>query len=133
MPRCAANRSTQFMAPAPDPLRVDADLHDAARQFAAIGESHLPVMDATGRYFGILSAHAVMDALAADEDTDLAALTASAAPVNPDATIGDVLRRLDHGDGAVAVTTAEDNLLGWIRHRDILTALTRTAGSRTVS
>jgi CIC family chloride channel protein len=115
-----------FMAPAPGPLRVDSDLNDAARQFAATGESHLPVLDTAGRYFGILSAHAVMDALAADEDTYLELLTASAEPVTPDAPIEDVLRRLDHGDGAVPVTTAEDDLVGWIRHRDVLTALTAT-------
>ena len=50
-------------------------------------------------------------------------------------------RRPDRRRPATDLTTATvpwrsppptDNLLGWIRHRDILTALTRTAGSRTV-
>jgi CIC family chloride channel protein len=122
----------EFMAEPPDPLPYDTGLTVAARRFAATGDSHLPVIDSDGRYFGVLAAHAVMDALAAGEDATIAALTASAEPVTIDAPIGDVLKRLDHGDGAVPVTTGGDGtVVGWIRHRDILTALTTSRAAAT--
>ena len=112
-----------FMVMWPEPVLLETNLKVVAQRFASTGDSHLPVTDADGRYFGILAAHAVMDALAAGENANVGELTASADPVGPDASIGDVLRRLDHGDGAVAVTV-DDEMVGWIRHRDILTALT---------
>jgi CIC family chloride channel protein len=122
----------EFMAEPPDPLPYDTGLTVAAKRFAATGDSHLPVLDSDGRYFGVLAAHAVLDALAAGEDATIAALTASAEPVTIDAPIGDVLKRLDHGDGAVPVTTGGDGtVVGWIRHRDILTALTTPARTAT--
>jgi CIC family chloride channel protein len=112
-----------FMARPPEPVPFDTDLMVAAKRFALTGDSHLPVTDTDGRYFGILAAHAVMDALAAGEDSTIGSLTASADPVGPDAPIGNVLKRLDHGDGAVPVTV-QGEIVGWIRHRDILAALT---------
>jgi CIC family chloride channel protein len=129
-PADAALRRTparEFMTDTPDPLPYDTGLLLAAKRFAATGDSHLPVLDSDGRYFGVLAAHAVMDALAAGEDAPIAALTASAEPVTVDAPIGNVLKRLDHGDGAVPVTTGDGTVVGWIRHRDILTALTTPA------
>jgi CIC family chloride channel protein len=113
----------EFMAATPEPMPFDVDLVVAATRFALTGDGHLPVVDADGRYFGVLAAHAVMDALAAGEDASVAALTQSVDPVGPDAPLGDVLRRLDRGDGAVAVAV-DGEIAGWIRHRDILTALT---------
>jgi CIC family chloride channel protein len=135
-PADAALRRTpagEFMAPVPDPLPFDTDLVVAAKRFAAAGDSHLPVLDTDGCYFGVLAAHAVMDALAAGEQASISTLTASAEPVTADAPIGEVLRRLDHGDGAVPVITSDATLVGWIRHRDILTALTTTATDGTTA
>jgi CBS-domain-containing membrane protein len=121
------------MAAPPDPLPYDTGLTIAAKRLAATGDSHLPVVDANGHYFGVLAAHAVMDALAAGEEASIAALTASAEPVTIDAPIGDILKRLDHGDGAVPVTAGDGTIVGWIRHRDILTALTTTTTTTTAT
>ncbi|MEO8748958.1 MAG: chloride channel protein [Allobranchiibius sp.] len=112
-----------FMAEPPEPVRLDNTVHEAAKRFVAMADSFLPVIDPDGHYLGILAAHAVMDALAAGEITTVEALTADVEPIGPDDPVGDALRRLDHGDGAVPVTDADDLLLGWIRHRDILAAL----------
>jgi CIC family chloride channel protein len=114
----------EFMAIAPEPLPVDTDVTAAAKRFALTDDSHLLVVDTEGRYFGVLAAHAVMDALAAGERDTIGALTAAAEPVGIDAPVGEVLKRLDRGDGAVPVTSRDGTVVGWIRHRDILTALT---------
>ncbi|MDQ2836898.1 MAG: chloride channel protein [Actinomycetota bacterium] len=117
-----------FMATPPEPVELAALLRPTAQRFALSGDGELPVRDPDGRYFGILTAHALMDALAADEATDIRSLTAATEPVGPDAPIGDALKRLDRGEGAVPVTNDDGVLLGWVRHRDILAALTGIAG-----
>jgi CIC family chloride channel protein len=116
---------TAFMVAPPAGVPTGADLRDVARRFAATGDNSLPVLDDGGHYLGTINAHDIMDALAAGESTDIGALTVAADPVTPDSSIGDVLRRLDAGDNAVAVAEAGGLLVGWIRHRDMLTALSR--------
>ena len=113
----------EFMAVPPEPITLDTELTVAATRFARTGDSHLLVTDSGGRYYGVLAAHAVMDALAAGEDVSTSGLAEAVEPVEPESPIGDVLHRLDHGAGAVPVTR-DGQTLGWIRHRDVLAALT---------
>jgi CIC family chloride channel protein len=115
--------ATSIMHTVPDPLPLGADLTQAADRFAATSEGQLPVVDAQGRFAGILAAAAVVDALAAGELTDVAALTATSEPVTPNTPVAEILRRLDHAD-VVPVTDPDDRLTGWIRHRDVLRTLT---------
>jgi CIC family chloride channel protein len=116
-----------FMSPPPEPVGSDADLRTVAARFSRTGETCVPVADTDSRHVGMLSAAALMDALAAGEVTELAALMAGADPVAPGAPIEEVLHRLDHGVDAVAVTEG-DVLVGWVRHRDVLAAMTRIPG-----
>ncbi len=116
---------TAFMVTPPAGVPVGADLREVAGRFAATGDGSLPVLDDGGRYVGIINAHDIMTALAASEATDINALTVAAEPVTTDSSIGEVLRRLDRGDNAVPVTADAGNLVGWIRHRDMLTALSK--------
>ncbi|HEV7211631.1 MAG TPA: chloride channel protein [Blastococcus sp.] len=116
---------TAFMVAPPEAVPADADLRTVAARFSRTGETCVPVVDADGRHLGLLSAAELMDALAAGEDTELPALIAGADPVAPDAPVEEVLHRLDRGVDAVAVTEG-DALVGWVRHRDLLTAMTRT-------
>jgi CIC family chloride channel protein len=118
---------TAFMVAPPAGVSVGADLREVARRFAATGDGSLPVLDGDGRYLGTINAHDILDALAAGEATDIGALTVVADPVTTDSSIGEVLRRLDRGDNAVPVTGTEGVLVGWIRHRDMLTALSNPA------
>jgi len=78
-----------------------------------------------GRYLGTVSAHEVMDALAAGEDVDVVALTRAADPVPDDAPLDEVLRRLDRGADGVPVADGSGRLVGWVRNRDLLSALSR--------
>jgi CIC family chloride channel protein len=114
---------TAFMVTPPPAIAINVDLRAVASRFAATGDSALPVLDETGRYVGMLKAHDLMDALAAGNATDIAALTAPVDPVTIGSSIGQVLRRLDAGESAVAVTDDDGALVGWVRHRDILAAL----------
>lgn len=111
------------MVDPPDPVLADADLRSVARRFALTGDVTLPVVDADGCFLGIVAARDVMDALSAEEDTDIVALTAGGEPLSPDDPIADALRRLDRGAGAVPVAGSDGVLAGWVRDRDVLAAL----------
>ena len=81
-------------------------------------------MSDDGRYLGVLSAHEVMNALAAGRSITVGALAVDTDPVTPDTPLGDVLDRLDHGAGVVPVVDSAGAVSGWIRHRDLLGSLT---------
>jgi CIC family chloride channel protein len=117
---------SDVMAPPPPPIEADASLRSVAARFASSGAGSLPVADSDGHYLGTLAAHDLMDALASGEDTTINALTVSTAPLGLSASIGDALKRLDSGADAVPVQRADGEIVGWVRHRDVLTALSPT-------
>ncbi len=71
-----------------------------------------------------MSARDVTAALAAGDETDADGLTEPASAVMSDDPVGDALKQLDHGADAVAVIDSDKALVGWIRHRDMLAAMT---------
>ena len=111
------------MSSPPDGLRADNTIRAAADRFATGRESVLPVADGSGRYLGTLAAHDVMDALAAGETTDITALTRGVEPLRPDSSIGEALKLLDDRGDGVPVADTDGNVIGWVRHRDVLSAL----------
>lgn len=110
------------MGPVPQSVDADTDLRDAAALFASTGESALPVLDEKGLFLGVLSSHDVMDALTAGEDLHAGGV-ASEDCVSADQPVQDVIRMLDRGATAVAVATEAGDVVGWVCHRDVLTAL----------
>lgn len=121
---------TDFMGTPPEPVAVTDTPRYVARRFAASGTGSLPVADTAGRYLGTLAAHDLMDALAAGEDTTIAALTVDTAPLETRASIGDALKRLDSGADAVPVQDTAGAIIGWVGHRDMLTAFSAPQGDR---
>ena len=117
---------SSVMVEPPEPIAVDDSLVGAAARFASGGEATLPVVDKAGRYLGNLAAHDLLDALAESERTSVTVLTSGPDAVSPESTLGAVLHRLDEGADAVPVTSPDGLLLGWVRQRDMLTALTKT-------
>ena len=111
-----------FMAEPPAPVVSTDDLHAVAARFADGAASHLPVVDGDGTYVGVVSAHAVMTALAAGDPAPVGAVTEPADPVTPDSGLGDVLTRIERGAGAVPVV-ADTRVVGWVRERELLSAL----------
>ncbi len=118
-----------YMVTPPEPVSADLDLRDAAAKFGCTQSSHLPVVDHDGTYLGTLASHDVMNALAADDTAPVRALVEKADPVTADSHLGAALDRLDHGAGAVPVIGDTGTVIGWIRHRDILTALSSSEGA----
>ncbi len=114
---------TSVMSRPPAGVRADASLMAAAERFAISRDTTLPVADGSGQYLGTLSAQDVMDALTAGEATDITALTRGIDPLPPDASIGQVLKLLDHGAGGVPIADRDGNVIGWVRHRDVLAAV----------
>lgn len=121
---------SSVMVTPPPPISADASLAAAATRFSQSGETALPVVDCAGHYLGTLTAHDLMDALAAAEDTCVSSLTTATQPVTADVSLGEVLRRLDRGADTIPVTSHDGNLIGWVRHRDMLTALTNGQPNR---
>jgi CIC family chloride channel protein len=117
---------SDVMITPPAPVEADASLRSVAARFAAAGGGSLPVTDPAGRYLGTLAAHDLMDALASGEDTSIEALTVCTAPVGLGASIGDALKQLDSGTDAVPVQDSDGGIVGWVRHREMLTALITT-------
>ena len=87
------------------------------RQHPPAGRRH------DGAYLGVLAAHDVMTALAAGDPAPVQALGDHVDPMSPDAPLGDALERLDHGAGAVPIADQSTTITGWVRHRDLLAAL----------
>jgi CIC family chloride channel protein len=115
-----------LMAAPPAAVSPDADLRTVAGLFAGRADSTLPVVDRDGRYLGALSSHDVLDALAAANPADVVALITDAMPLPVSASIGDVLREFDSGVTAVAIANTRGELVGWIREREVLTALSQS-------
>ena len=116
---------SRYMVPPPAPLSEHGDLHTAARRFADGLDTHLPVIDAQDDYVGTVSAHDVMTALAAGDTADIRALVQPVDPVSTDAVLGEALTQLARGAGAVPVIDTDGKVTGWIRQRDLLTALSQ--------
>ncbi|MEO6881016.1 MAG: chloride channel protein [Mycobacteriaceae bacterium] len=116
---------SEVMVKAPEPVSSTADLRTVAARLAGSGQSSLPVSGTDGTLIGTVSAEAVMNALAAGESAEVSAVTVGEDPLPVDAPLGDALRLLDRGAPAVAVTDGAGNLVGWVRHRDVLAAMSR--------
>jgi CIC family chloride channel protein len=114
---------TTLVSPPPPAVSPDAELAVVAMQFSGRTDTTLPVIDAEGRYLGVITSHDVLDALAAALPIDVVALTLETQPVEETASFGDLLRSLDSGADAVPVADASGVLIGWIRQRDVLAAL----------
>jgi CIC family chloride channel protein len=114
---------TDFMVEPPAAVNASEHIRTVASRFALTGENSLPVVDDQGRYVGTLRAHDLMDALAAGEFTDITRLAQQTEPVAVDGQVGAVLHRLDRGEDAVPIADAEGRLVGWVRQRDMLAAL----------
>jgi CIC family chloride channel protein len=120
---------SRYMGPPPEPVSAELGLSEAARRFAQSQHSRLPVVDAEGRYLGTLAANDVMHALATGDQAPVRAITEHADPVAADSPLGTALDQLEHGAGAVPVIDGSGIVIGWLRHRDLLSALSAFGGA----
>ena len=110
------------MGPVPHAVHTSTGLQEAAALFVRTGEAALPVLDDDRLFVGVLTSRDVIDALSAGEDLCVGEV-ADGESVSADHPAQDAVRLLDGGAEAVAVTVDDGRVVGWVRHRDVLTAL----------
>jgi len=101
---------------------------DAATALSRAPQGQLPALDAHGRYRGVVTAHAVADAIADGEHDHqtIASIVELPTPVSIDDHLEHALDTLDGADGATPVLDADHHtLVGWLTHQRVLAALRR--------
>ncbi len=111
------------MSGPPQAVDPSADVRTLAAVFASTGEVALPILGGGDTFMGVVTSVDVMDAVSAGEDVPLGVL-ARVDSVSPTEPVRDALQLLDRGAAAVAVVDGE-RLVGWVRHREVLAALSR--------
>ena len=118
------------MEPVAGTLDTTTRLSTAADALVRAPHGQLPVLDGDGRYIGIVTAHAVADALADAEHDDavVGSLVESPTAVRDSDTVADALPALQSTPGAIPVLDAELRLVGWLSHQRVLAAVHGPSG-----
>ncbi|WP_433522638.1 chloride channel protein [Nocardia pseudovaccinii] len=112
--------------PIPQPLWQTSDLATAATALERNPGGILPVLDATGRYRGCVSAREVAESLDAPEPPPtLAPLVRELSPIAADTCFHDIVIALaGHGSTGLPVVDADHTaVIGWVNHEDLLSVL----------
>ena len=127
----ATVKVSMIMEPVRGQLPDTTTMLDAATALSRAPHGQLPVLDSHGRYRGVVTAHAVADALADGEHDQqtIATVVEFPTPVTADDNLERALDVLDDADGAIPVLDADHaNLVGWLTHQRVLIALRRPSG-----
>ncbi|MGJ0118681.1 chloride channel protein [Williamsia sp. MIQD14] len=115
------------VGPAPHPLPDDTDLEAAAGLLADCDRSLIPVVDQAGLYRGCVSARGIAEAMQIPSARAVSVAQIAELPeaVTADSTLDEALEAMaDHsGTGLPVLDDRHDHVVGWITHRDVLTAL----------
>ena len=118
-------RVRDAMQQVPKAITATTPLRDVVTRFAEEGTTDLPVVDAAGRYCGVVTAVALETALRNDT-LDMASVDVAEMPptVTSEATLEAALSQLVHQDIAAIPVIDPDGptIMGWLTHRDILIA-----------
>ncbi len=122
-------RVRDVMRPAPDTLSVSTPLQEAVQRMEAVHAHGLPVVDARGRLYGVLSITDVERAVTRNPENVSRPVrefcTRDVVTVYPEETVAQALRKMVRRDiGRLPVVDPEDptRLLGWLNRNDILRA-----------
>ncbi len=125
-PRLRAGHVHEVMQPAPAPLPGDLPLAAAAEALMSGGYPALPVVRGD-ELLGVVTARAVSEALANDDDADTATIARLAQlpdAVHPDTTLTDALITLVSSDATgVPVIDGDGRVTGWLTHQALLRAV----------
>ena len=116
----------QVMEPVDAHITQSATLLEAADLLTQAPHAQLPVLDAAGRYRGVVTARAVADALADGDHDDATVATVVEMPAAVTVTdrLEHTLNALETARGAIAVLDAtHHNVVGWLTHQQVLLAL----------
>ncbi len=120
---------SEAMSPVPIAVTAEASLDEILARFTDTSDRILPVVDAAGRYRGVLTARDIeqaagdntLDAVAGHLATMVPALSANQSL----AGALDLLHEADE-DGLPVLSTDGVDVVGWLTHRDALAAYRRT-------
>ena len=117
----------QVMEPVGNTLPADTPLIDAAEQLVRARHGQLPVIDAAGDYLGIVTARALAEIVADGhhDTTPVASIIEQPATARVDQPLEDTLDALD-ASPAAAIPVLDHtgaNLIGWLTHQQVLSAL----------
>jgi CIC family chloride channel protein len=118
----------EVMDPLEEPLQHDRPLLDVAELISRSRHGQLAVLDTHGAYCGVVTARAATDALADGEhdDTPVGSVAELTETVQLSDRLDETLDALDSARAAVPVLDAHHaNLVGWLTHQQVLTALHR--------
>lgn len=107
------------------PLGERTRLIDAAAMLSRSQHGQLAILDSEGAYRGVLTARAVVDALAdgTHDDTEAGELAQLPPSVNRDDRLEQALDSLDAADGAIPVLDPSGRgIVGWLTHQRVLAA-----------
>ena len=116
----------EVMEPVNANIAQSATLQEAAALLMHAPHAQLPVLDAAGRYRGVITARAVADALADGGHDDAAVATVVEMPAAVTVTdrLEQTLNALETAHSALAVLDADHrNVVGWLTHQQVLLAL----------
>ena len=119
--------------PAPEPLRDDMSVDDAAAALAQTSLGMLPVADTHGRYIGSVTAQDVAEALDdPDPPVSIKNLIQLPAEIGADAGAREILAALvGHGGTGLPVLDRDRSaLIGWITYEGVLARLHPDLGTR---
>lgn len=117
------------MEPMDESIRESATLLDVAANLVRSPHGQLPVLDAQGRYRGVITAHTVADALAdgSHDDAVIGDHVDFPQTVRADQHIDDALDVLENARGGVPVLDPSGaQVIGWLTHQAVLTAVRPT-------
>ncbi|WP_329376113.1 chloride channel protein [Streptomyces sp. NBC_01351] len=128
----AAISVTSVMTAPPAVLEPGTPLQEAAGLLLATGSGCLPVVSGTGGYQGTVSSVVAAEALAAGTPTDEPVATVLDMPkgVREEESLQEALARFAayEGDGLPVLDAEGRQLVGWLSHRTVLSAVSAPAG-----
>lgn len=132
-PRLDAIPVAEAMRPLPEPLAPSASVPEMLARFATDSELTIPVIEIeNGTVCGVVSAEALEAALAEDDGLCARDVMHLTPMLHADDSLEQAVRVLaQSGDEAVPVLAAADGQpVGWISHRDLLSAYLRRVDPR---
>ncbi|MBC9729211.1 chloride channel protein [Streptomyces sp. TRM68367] len=126
--RIGAQPVGSVMDPLPSPLPASTELADAADVLSLSGYGALPVVDASGRYVGVVTAQVIAEALAEQPDAVPATVGQLAEPparITTDQPLAQALHALlsAAGTGVPVLDPAHDRPVGWLSPQSALRAV----------
>ena len=113
------------MEPTPTPLHQHELVGEAIARFTSDGRETLPVVDAEGRFRGVVTSRQVEQALRDNVlDATVGSMARATPPVTPGQSLESALGTLVRWElsEVPVVSEGERGVVGWLTHRDVLRA-----------